>query len=97
MEECLQALTKNPESTMDEILVNQVRLQSIADKVIQYTRFESGLDDGGSGKAPPAFYYKAFQSQVNEIKNNLPPAFLTDRECINFCIYEDSNDEQKRY
>ena len=64
LEESLCVLEESHECLNDEILVQQVRLQLIAEKVAI-----GNWDD----KAPLSFYLQALHSQLQEVKSKLPP------------------------
>lgn len=70
MDECLQILDKTKECLNDEILVQQVRLQLIVEKMAQGT-----LHDGAIGstdhKRPTELYLEGLHSQLQSIKTSL--------------------------
>lgn len=65
LEESLKILQERQECPNDEMLVQQVRLQLISEKVAHGTW-------DGSTKIPLSFYVKALQSQVQEVIGKLP-------------------------
>lgn len=68
MEESLQILSTNPECPTDPILVQQVRLQLLAEKITQ-----ASLQNKETGnKAPPALYLKSLQAQLHELRDVIP-------------------------
>jgi hypothetical protein len=73
MDECLQTLAEKQECPTDEVLVQQVRLQLIVEKVTQARWHDGEIENAGPVRAPPAFYLKALQSQLQEVKRKLPP------------------------
>ena len=72
MEECLQILTEKQECPADEILVLQVRMQLIVDKISQAPWHDGDYDNPDLRRAPPAFYVKTLQSQLQELKGTIP-------------------------
>jgi hypothetical protein len=76
MDECLQRLAEKQECPTDEILVQQVRLQLIVEKVAQAPWYDGEVENVEPIRAPPAFYLKALQSQLLEVKRKLPPESL---------------------
>jgi hypothetical protein len=69
MEESLQMLSTNPKCPTDPILVQQVRLQLLAENIAQ-----ASLQNKEAGiKTPPAFYLKSLQAQLHELKNSVSP------------------------
>ena len=68
MEECLQTLAAEQECPLDEVLVQQVRLQLVVEKVTQASWHEGWTVHGACAEVPPAFYIKALQSQLQDIK-----------------------------
>ncbi len=73
MDECLQILDERHECLTDEILVQQVRLQLIVEKVTLGTWNDGAMETAEHIKAPPSFYLQALHSQLQEVKNKLPP------------------------
>jgi hypothetical protein len=71
MDECLRVLSNEHEAPTDEMFAHQVRLQLIADRVVQTT--SSYTEDGQSEvhKATLAFYLKTFQSQLIDVRNGI--------------------------
>src|SRR5271170_1606627 len=76
MDECLQMLAEKQECPTDEILVQQVRLQLIVEKVVQAPWHDGEIENAERVRAPPAFYLKALQSQLQEVRRKLPPESL---------------------
>jgi hypothetical protein len=71
MDECLCILDEGPEGPNDEILVQQVRLQLIVEKVNCLENWQGGLKGRAyRARAPPSFYLQALQSQVEEVRSN---------------------------
>ena len=66
-------LAENQEVPTDEVLVQQVRLQLIVEKVAQAAWHDGEIENAGSIRTPPAFYLKALQLQLQEVKRQLPP------------------------
>jgi hypothetical protein len=73
MDECLQTLAEKQECPADEVLVQQVKLQLIVEKVAQIPWHDGEIENTESIRAPPALYLKALQSQLQEVKRKLPP------------------------
>jgi hypothetical protein len=73
MEGCLQTLAKKQECPTDEVLVQPVRLQLIVEKVAQAPWHDGEIETAELIRAPPAFYLKALQSQLQEVKRKLSP------------------------
>lgn len=73
MDECLRVLDETQECLTDEILVQQVRLQLIVEKVTLSTSYEGAMETAGDIKAPPSFYLRALHSQLQEVKTKLSP------------------------
>lgn len=73
MDECLQVLDERHECVNDEILVQQVRLQRIVEKVTLSTWYDGGMEAAEDIKPPPYFYLQALRSQLQEVKNKLSP------------------------
>ena len=73
MDECLQTLIELQECPTDEILVQQVRLQLIVEKAAHVPWHERDIENIKPMTAPPAFYLKALQGQLQEVKSKLSP------------------------
>ncbi|KAG9229196.1 hypothetical protein BJ875DRAFT_475560 [Amylocarpus encephaloides] len=71
MDECLDVLIREKEVPADEIFVQQVKLQLIAERAVQVSagKKDSGFVD--TSKAPVAFYIKALQSQIEQVLENV--------------------------
>ena len=67
MDECLRILDERQECATDEILVQQVRLQLLVERVTLDTWTDKPM------RAPLSFYLQALHSQFQEIKDKLPP------------------------
>ena len=76
MDECLQILDEQQECLTDELLVQQVRLQLIVEKVAL------GPWNDVNSKAPLTFYVQALHSQLQEIRNELPRRSQGDGELL---------------
>ena len=73
LEECVQVLQEQAECPEDEILVQQVRLQQLVEKVNQSMSHDGALDAATHTKVPPAFYIQALHTQLQEIKSKFSP------------------------
>lgn len=73
MNEYLQVLDETQECLNDEILVQQVRLQLIVEKVTVGTWYDGVIETAEHIRAPPSFYLQALHSQLQEFKNKLSP------------------------
>ena len=67
MDECLQILDEGQECATDEILVQQVRLQLLVDRVTRDTWTDKPM------RAPLSYYLHALHLQFQEIKDSLSP------------------------
>ncbi|KAL4904012.1 hypothetical protein BDW74DRAFT_179102 [Aspergillus multicolor] len=65
MAECLRQVEEQQECINDEILVQQVRLQQITDKLNMSTGYNPVSD---SVQVPPAFYLRSMQTQLQNIQ-----------------------------
>lgn len=75
MEESLSILMEAKECPEDELLVSLVKIQLVMDKVHHLRR-------DGDGKTTSVFYTKAFQSQLDSVKNQIPQHLKQDSESI---------------
>lgn len=76
MEESLSVLAEAKECPEDELLVSLVKIQLVMDKVYHLRR-------DGDNKRPTAFYTKAFQSQLDSVKDQIPQYLKQDSEFAN--------------
>ena len=67
MDECLQILDERQECATDEILVQQVRLQLLVERVTLDTWTDKPM------RAPLSFYLQALHLQFQEAKDRFPP------------------------
>lgn len=73
MDESLRILAEKQECPTDIVLVQQVRLQLISEKVAQGPWQYGAAENTNSHEPPPAFYLQALQSQVIEAVQKAPP------------------------
>jgi len=78
MDECLQMLAQKQECPTDEILVQQVKLQLIMEKVGQTPWYDKDIEHAEFGRAPRAFYLMALQSQLQEVRRKIPSELQRD-------------------
>jgi hypothetical protein len=71
MDECLQVLDEAKECFSDGILVQQVRLQLITERVTRAILDDGVLETTQRAMKPTSFCLEAFQSQVRDIKTEL--------------------------
>lgn len=73
MEESLSVLTEAKECPEDELLVSLVKIQLVMDKVYHLRR-------DSDNQTPSVFYTKAFQSQLESVKEQIPQHLRQDSE-----------------
>ena len=71
MDECLQVLDEAKECFSDGILVQQVRLQLITERVTRAIWDDGVLETTKRAVKPPSFCLEVFQSQLRNIKTEL--------------------------
>ena len=71
MDECLQMLDERKECLNDEILVQQVRLQKIVEKMALDTLHDGAMQSTEHTREPPSLYLETLHSQLQHIKNKL--------------------------
>ena len=69
----MTVLAEKMEQPSDALLTDLVRLQLIAEKVGRAPWHEGQNDATGSMRAPPAFYLKALQAQLQDFKTKIHP------------------------
>lgn len=82
-EECLQLLEKTREHPTDILLVFLARLQLIKNAIY---RDMSDNFSGGIASPPSEIYFKSLQSQLEELKRNIPPELDGNSEHSHFQI-----------
>lgn len=66
-------LAENKEHPTDLLLIHLVKSQLLAEKVSQAPWHEGHGDATGPTRAPPIFYLKALQAQLQDLKANISP------------------------
>lgn len=79
--ECLDILEKENEFESDALLVQLVKLRRISERVkdlpwssLAWSSLAAGVD--GIMTAPVSFYLKSLESQLQDLKNNIPKSVL---------------------
>ena len=80
MDECIAVLAENKEQPTDTLLIHLVKLQAIIEKIGQAPWHEECGNTIGSVRAPPTFYLKALQAQLQDIKAKIPPDIQGNRK-----------------
>ena len=73
LDECLEVLDERRECLTDEILVQQVRMQLIIEKVTRGNWSDGVPETAEHNKIPVSFYLQALHSQLEEVKTKIPP------------------------
>jgi len=73
LDECLEVLNEKHESPIDDILVQQVRMQLIVEKVTWGPWNDGAIKTAEHSNVPLCFYLNALQSQLQEVKTKIPP------------------------
>ncbi|KAF6804129.1 C6 transcription factor [Colletotrichum sojae] len=78
MEECLNILDTEPESSGDRTLIALVRMQLLNEEAGRLSwRPEVVYDATDPGRTPPSMYVKLLHGQLSKITQNLPPDLQT--------------------
>ena len=72
LEDCVAVLAETNELPSDAILIQMVKLQLIVEKVRRGPWHEEHDDSTGFSRAPPIFYLKALQAQLQDFKARIP-------------------------
>lgn len=75
--ECLQILDERKEVPSDALLVQQVRIRLVNENVNQCLWPAGGMAHEDIPTTPWTFYLKAFQSQLQVVKDKIPPSLLS--------------------
>lgn len=75
--ECLQFLDEQKEVPSDALLVQQVRIRLVIENVNQCLWTPGGMTHEDNSTTTWAFYLKAFQSQLQLVKDKVPPSLLS--------------------
>ena len=82
-DECLKLLAENgTESPADVLLVHIVRLQLVVEKIPQGSWHDGQVDIAGCFQAPVVFYVKALQTQISDVRRNIPAELQQNGELI---------------
>lgn len=79
-EECLRILEETKEQPTDVLLVYLVKLQLVSEKGAQAVIAENLAVTDGMARVPPAYHYKDLESQVQQIRRNVPTGLKDDCE-----------------
>ncbi len=83
-------LAENKEYPTDTLLVQLVKLQLIVERVDQGPWHEEHNDSTGSIRAPPTFYLKALQMELQDFKVKVPPDLQTNGMNVSYIIHLDA-------
>lgn len=73
LDECLEVLNDKHESPVDDILVQQVRMQLIVEKITRGPWNDGVISTAEHSNVPLCFYLNALLSQLQEVKTKIPP------------------------
>ncbi len=79
MEECLRVLSEKKECPSDELFLCQVRCQLLSQRMIQAPQLPEDVGQPES-RVPAAFYLKALQSNLQQIRGAVSPTLQADGE-----------------
>ena len=74
LDECIVVLGEKDEHPTDPLLIHLVKLQLVVEKAGQAPWHEERHDPSGSVRAPPIFYLKALQAQLQDFRTRIPPS-----------------------
>jgi hypothetical protein len=78
MDNYLRIIDEEKEAELDTLLVTQVKCQVITNQI---TSLSTELAVGGEGDAaPPTYYVKAMERQLQDIQNSLPTEMQSNSE-----------------
>ena len=90
MDECIAVLAEKKEQSTDTLLIYLVKLQLMVEKIGQAPWHEGCEDATSSVRAPPTFYLKALQAQLQDYKANIPPEIQGNRKKLSETIKPDT-------
>jgi len=70
MDDYIRALSEENETELDILLVTQAKCQVITNQITSCAAEQAA--EGEGSKAPPAYFVKAMQLQLQDIQKNLP-------------------------
>jgi hypothetical protein len=82
MDECLQVLDERKECPNDEILVQQVRLQLIVEKMALGTFHDPAIESPEHARAPLPLYLETVHAHLLDIKTKLLAQPQTDGKLL---------------
>ena len=77
MTECLRTLDERKEVPSDALLVQQVRMQLVNVNVVECLWPVGEMARDGASTTPWIFHLKAFQSQLQVVKDKIPRPLLS--------------------
>ena len=77
MADCLRILDERKEVPLDALLVQQIRIRLVIENVNQCLWTPGGMAHEEISATPWTFYLKAFQSQLQVVKDKIPPSLLS--------------------
>lgn len=89
MDECIAVLAEEKEQPTDTLLIHLVKSQIIIEKIGQAPWHEECGSITGSVRAPPTFYLKALQAQLQDCKANVPPDIQGNRKKLSETVLSD--------
>lgn len=79
MNECARILIENQETELDVLLTTQAKCHIIMDQMTNTTT--EWAADGKESEGPPSYFVKVMQSQLQEIRQNLPIEIKLNSRC----------------
>jgi len=84
MDDYLRVLSEEKETELDILLVAQAKCQVITNQITSYPTEQAA--EGEGSKAPPAYFVKAMELQLEDILKSLPAEMQSNRSAL-LCIY----------
>ena len=79
MDDCVRILREERETELDSLLILQAKCHVVVDQMMHP---HSEWAAGGEGPKPPeAYFIKALQLQLRDIRQSLPADMQTDSQC----------------
>jgi hypothetical protein len=82
MDDYLRILSEEKETELETLLVAQVKAQVITNQITSYPAEQAA--EGGGSMAPPAYFVKAMELQLQGIHKSLPVELQSNSWCYAF-------------
>lgn len=80
MQECLHEIEAHREAPLDDVLVQCVKIQLIADKAIKSAALDVNIDLGPNFQPPPGLFAQELLTQLERLRSSMSIAIRQERK-----------------